>query len=183
MTNDAARAELDIVRAATRALRKAAVAEGAERTRLLRYTADLLVDLRALHSDAEGRPDWRGKSYAYRDAVRDIYAGAGLPAESGDATKTALRYHIGVALRERLSTDDLASAGLSQLDPRDRQAHRRAELEEAGPQSPERIIANLSLFSRRLDDANSSKVSQHDLDRVRDAAARLEAWLASHREE
>lgn len=174
------RAELDIVRAATRTLRKAVTAAAPDRTRLLREVADLLVDLRALHTGTDGETDWAGKSYAYRDAVRDIYAGAGLPSEGSDSTKTALRYHIGNALRDRLSPDELEAAGLSRLDPRDRQAKRRAEVEDAMPQSADQLISGLALLARRLDNAKG-KVTQHDLDRAIDAAARLEDWLATHR--
>lgn len=183
MTSDAARRELDLTRAATRALRKAVNSEGADRTRLLRQVADLLVDLRALYTDSDGEPDWRGKSYAYRDAVRAIYAGAGLSADTNDSTKTALRYHIGNVLRERLDEDTLKAVGLSALDPRDRQAKRRAELGESAPQSADALIADLAILAKRLDDARSNSVTDRDFDRLDDATERLLKWLEAHRKE
>lgn len=179
MTSPEPPRELQIVRAATRQLRKAVAAPAHERTRLLRGVADLLVDLRALHTGTDGETDWAGKSYAYRDAVRDIYAGAGLPADSSDSTKTALRYHVGNVLRERLTPDELVSAGLSRLDPRDRQASRRTSVEGTAPQTPDKIIANLALLARRLDDGRG-KVTEHDIERAREAARRLEHWLDKH---
>jgi hypothetical protein len=181
MAPDNARAILNLQRSATRELRKAVESDGADRTHHLRATADLLVDLRALHEDAEGGPDWRGRSFAYRDLVRGIYAGAGLPPDSGDTTKTALRYHVGNALRERLSPDDLDALGLSPLDPRDRQASRRASLgESAGPQAPDRLISDLLTSARRLL-TSRGKVTAHDLARAEEAARALETWLRSHR--
>lgn len=180
MTTDAAR-ELDIVRTATRTLRKALTADATERTRLLRTVADLLVDLRGLHTGADGLPDWRGKSFAYRDAVRDIYAGAGLSSESNDTTKTALRYHVGNALRERLSRDDLEAAGLLALDPRDRQQHRRAELGEADavPRA-DRVIADLFILAKRLDASDPRGVSKADRNRLSAAHALIGGWLKKH---
>jgi hypothetical protein len=179
-TDDNARAILRLQRAATRELRKAAEAEGAERTHHLRATADLLVDLRALHLDHEGAPDWRGKTFAYRDLIRSVYAAAGLPPESGDTAKTALRYHVGIALRERLSAAELDEMGLSPLDPRDRQASRRASLDEGTPQTADRLIANLNLAARRLGDTRG-KVSDHDLARAEEAQRALDVWLKAHR--
>jgi hypothetical protein len=182
-SNDAdgtARRILDLQRAATRELRKAVAAEGADRTHHLRATADLLVDLRGLHVDQEGAPDWRGKTFAYRDLVRGIYAAAGLPPESGDTVKTALRYHVGNALRDRLTPEQLDEVGLSALDPRDRQASRRASLGEGAPATPDRLISDLNLSARRLQDSRG-KVSEHDLARAEEASRALEAWLASHR--
>jgi hypothetical protein len=176
----AARRILDLQRAATRELRKAVAAEGADRTHHLRATADLLVDLRALHLDAEGAPDWRGKTFAYRDLVNSVYAAAGLPPESGDTTKTALRYHVGNALRERLTPDELDEVGLSALDPRDRQASRRASLGEGTSATPDRLIADLNLSARRLQESRG-KVTAHDLARAEDAKRALDVWLTAHR--
>jgi hypothetical protein len=180
MATDNARAILNLQRAASRELRKAVDSEGTDRTHHLRATADLLVDLRGLHLDQEGAPDWRGKTFAYRDLVRAIYAGAGLPPDSGDTTKTALRYHVGIALRERLSPAELDEMGLSALDPRDRQASRRESLGEGAPQSPDRLIADLLLAARRLG-ATRGKVSPHDLARAEEASRSLEEWLTRHR--
>jgi hypothetical protein len=181
-TDDAANAReiLSLQRAATRSLRKAIDAEGHDRTHHLRATADLLVDLRALHEGADGGVDWRGKSFAYRDLVRSIYAAAGLPPESGDTTKTALRYHVGNALRERLTPDELDEVGLSALDPRDRQASRRASLGEGSTATPDRLISDLSLSARRLQESRG-KVTAHDLARAEDAKRALDVWLAAHR--
>lgn len=178
MTASTSRKIVSLTREATLALRRATTAEGQERTRLLRRVADLLVDLRALHTDQDGLPDWRGKTYAYRDLVNDIYSGAGLPKDSGDTTKTALRYHVGNALRDRLSAEELAEVGLSALDPRDRQQHRRAALDAAEMQDAPLLIGNVHLYARRLDDASMKGVTHHDLARVEDSIKRLQDFHA-----
>lgn len=180
--NASARAILDLTRAATRSLRKAVAASGVERTHHLRETADHLVDLRGLHLDAEGAPDWPGRTFAYRDLVRSIYASAGLGPDSGDTTKTALRYHVGNSLRERVDPSDLDAAGLSSLDPRGRQQNRRASLGESQPVTPDRLIADLTIATQRLERL-PGKVSRHDLARAEEALRRLEAWLSKRREQ
>lgn len=171
----------DLTKKATAALRRADRSEGAERSRHLRRTADLLVDLRALHANTEGETDWRGTSYPYRALVASIYSGAGLPQESGHKTKTALRYHIGSALRERLSDEDLKAAGLGNLDPRERQQARRAEVGDAVPQGADRIIAHVNYAVRRLQHSRPGRLSAHDIARAEDAHERLGEWLHAWR--
>lgn len=185
MTTDAgAAAMLALTRQATRVLRRADRSTGAERTRLLRQVADLLVDLRGLHTGTDGLPDWPGRSYAYRDAVRSIYAAAGLPPESSHATKTALRYHVGVALRERLPEETLAAAGLSDLDPRDRQQHRRTRLDVGhGAPAADHLIAQVLLAVRRLVDTRPRGLTDHDIARAASASTLLAAWVQEHREQ
>lgn len=171
------RSRSSLVREATTTIRRAVIADGAERTRLLRHAADLLVDLRGLFTGHDGAPDWRGKSYDYRSLVRDIYADAGLPADSADSTKTALRYHIGIALRERLNADDLDDAGLHALDPRERQQARR----EAPAPKADALIADIAHAARRLDEAPRNGVTAHDLARLDDAILRLARWRDERR--
>src|SRR4051812_41816767 len=64
------------------------------KTILLRELARVVVDLRSLFSTEDGRADWAGRSYNYRETVARIYAEAGVPADSVETMQSALRYHI-----------------------------------------------------------------------------------------
>lgn len=106
---------------AIRALRRIPQAPESMHPDLYRDAAQALVKLRALHTTRDGRPDWRGQSWDYRQRVNDIYNAAGLPSTPNHPIKSALRYHLGNALRESLSEDELQDAGLHITTPRDRQ--------------------------------------------------------------
>lgn len=118
----------DKIAEATRLLRSVESSDPDLRAGIYRRVANLLIDLRETYTTPDGAPDWRGTSYDYRKTVAEIYSGARLPAsEPRHPTKSALRYHIGVALRERLSPDDLESAGLHAQSQRDSQRIRYRE--------------------------------------------------------
>lgn len=164
-----------IVAAASELLRAAVRGDSSERTAKYRQVADLLIDLRALHTAPDGSPDWAGRSFDYRAAVRDIYSLAGLSSDSSDPHKAALRYHIGNALRERLTPDQLEEAGLTKANPRDRQLARHLEESTARP-TPE-LIAQLAVLVERLTASKDNGVTPRDLNRVRNSVARLSEWL------
>lgn len=103
-------------------LKHRAASELRERAPLLRRAAGHLVELRGLYTTRDGDPDWRGQSWAYRQAVGEVYAEAGL--EPDDPLKVALRYHIGNALREDLTEEQLEHAGLTLKPPRERMSWR-----------------------------------------------------------
>lgn len=165
------------MKSATTQLRRAIAAEsGDERTRAYRATADFLVELRGHFTDSDGEPDMRGKSFAYRDAVRDIYAEAGLGSDPNDPVKAALRYHVGNALRERLSVDELERYGLTTANPRDRQRSRHG----SGETSDADIVASIAMLTARLG-TGDSRVSPHDLTRAAEASRVLAAWVESRK--
>lgn len=100
-------------------------AEEEDRTSLLRRAAETLVDARAVFSTADGEPDWRGRSYAYRRWVREVYDEASLPRDELPAVQAAVRYHVGNVLRDRLSADELEDLGLRAVGPRERSVEKR----------------------------------------------------------
>lgn len=106
---------------AVRDLRLIERAPSSEHPAIYRRVADRLVELRSLHTTRAGNVDWKGQSWDYRQAVNEIYSGAGLPPEPNHPVKSALRYHLGNALRDNLTADQLEQAGLHADTPRDRQ--------------------------------------------------------------
>lgn len=151
-----------------------------ERTRLLREIAGLFVDLREHYLTDTGEPDWRGGTHAYKTTVGEIYRRAGFLDIS--TISAAVRYHVGNALRERLSPEELDDAGLKADTPRTRSVAKRdrnkallAALkpgpgQDATPIDPVRAILGASSLLARIDEARLAELSpnqrQHSSDLV-----------------
>lgn len=155
---------------AIRALRRLEQTPESEHPRIFREVGEILVKLRAIHTTKDGRPDWRGQSWDYRQRVNDIYNGAGLPPEPNHPVKAAIRYHLGNALRDHLSEDELREAGLNPITPRDRQYQRFVNQ------------SSLAEFARALVFHIETRLNvKADPELVKRAAAlanRLNGWLA-----
>lgn len=146
---------------ASDALRAYLQVEEEDRTDLLRQAADALVGARALFYTADGSPDWRGRSYAYRRWVGDVYTEARIPREDLPTIQASVRYHVGNALRERLSSEELAEIGLRPVGPRERSVEKRTrqahtlELFEGGPivdaEDAEEALVVVARILRRID--------------------------------
>lgn len=90
-------------------------------TATYRRFAEVVVDLRKRFPNTAGNgPDWKGTTQAYRDHIAAIYKASGVPEDSVSSMQAAIRYHIGNVLRERLTEDELAEAGLAAQGPLDR---------------------------------------------------------------
>lgn len=113
-------------RTAIRLLSEYRRAKDEARTPLTRQLAETFVEARAHFSDADGRPDWRGKTYPYRVWIREIYDEAGLRGEDANRVQSAIRYHVGAALRARVSDEERAELGIIPQSPRERSHERRA---------------------------------------------------------
>lgn len=168
--------------AAADALRAYPHAEESDRTALLHEAAGYLVDARSLFYTADGTPDWRGRSYAYRRWVGDVYNEAGLPRDVLPTVQAAVRYHVGNVLRERLSADELAGLGLRSVGPRERSVEKRNRqalvlaLFEGGPfTDPGEIVAAVETLSHALDRIPTDSVAKLDTDRRRTARKHLRA--------
>jgi hypothetical protein len=111
---------------ALRLLKEYRSAEDEARTPIARRLAETLVEAREHFTDAEGETDWRGRTYPYRQWVREIYDDANLRGEDGKRVQAAIRYHIGAALRARLSDEERERLGLMPQSPRERSGERRA---------------------------------------------------------
>lgn len=120
-----ARTLADARAAATKAVRRYLTASADDRTDVLRELAHALVDMRAHFLDGDRRPDWAGRSYAYRQAVGEVYTEAGLPADKKSTLRAATAYHISNVLHERLTPDELAEMNLRDVSARGRNVERR----------------------------------------------------------
>lgn len=143
-----------------------------ERAPILRRAAGHLVRLRGLYTTKAGDPDWRGQSWDYRQKVGEIYAAAGLDAAGESGVKVALRYHIGNALREDLSEDELEQAGLSPKPPRERTSWRYKE------------GANQAEFARhlvyRMVRTPAMEPDKETLEHARELRDEIDRWLRRH---
>lgn len=107
-------------------LKKYVGANDAERTSILRELAIALVDARGEFHREDGSPDWKGRSYAYRVFVRELYDGVAFNKEQQNTIQAAVRYHIGQVLRDRLDDETLEAYDLLAKSPRERGAEQRA---------------------------------------------------------
>lgn len=108
-----------------RLLKRYAKATEEQKTALLRAIAESLVELRALFERPDGSPDWKGRTYAYRAFIRDVYDEAGIARGDQPTVQAAVRYHVGAVLRERLDEETLAEYELIAKSPRERSQDRR----------------------------------------------------------
>lgn len=114
-----------IRREALASLRSARDAPHESRAPYLRRMAELVVELREHFMNAEGEPDWRGSSYAYRQSVADLWSEAGITGDERATMNGALRYHVGAALRDRLDEAELEALNLRAESPRERSRQQR----------------------------------------------------------
>jgi hypothetical protein len=118
---------LDQIQAdAADALRAVAAAEAREdadaATHARKLAAKYLVEAREHFLDAEGNPDWTARTHAYRDFHGETFTLAGLSGTEAQKIRVSLRYHVGNAVRERLSPEEAAAAGLQAKAPKARMA-------------------------------------------------------------
>lgn len=100
--------------------------EPAERTAAVKSIADANVAARVHFWGADGKPDWLGRTHAYRTWVHNTMVEAGVPSDRRHALQSAVRHHLGALLRERLSEDEVAELGISRKSPQERASEARA---------------------------------------------------------
>lgn len=132
---------------AVRTLKKYAKSDPSQRTAILRDLAETLVEARAHFTRPDGSTDWKGRSYAYRTFVRDIYDRANIDRDESVSIQASTRYHIGEVLRETLSEDDLVEYGLQAPSPKVRARDRRATRTATLSALTARDFAGGSLFA------------------------------------
>lgn len=126
------------------------------RTVALRDLAEVMVDMREHFVTPEGDPDWSGRTFAYRELARELYAEAGFPHDQAQAVQAAVRYHVGNIVRQRLSVDELADHGLRDVGPKQRarlsrdaqSALMRSFRQSADPDVVRNVAAALHLLDR-----------------------------------
>jgi hypothetical protein len=105
--------------------------EGERRTMLYRDLAEQMVELRQHYLTPNGKPDWTGRTGAYRLGVRALFADAGYSPAERQAVQTSVRYHIGNIIRATVAHSDLEDLGLDTVTPKERARQRtRAERDE-----------------------------------------------------
>lgn len=98
-----------------------------DQTTLLRNIAVTMVALRKQNTTSDGKTDWVGRGAEYRARVKKLFADAGIGAEDEDTIRQAVRYHIGVILRDVMTPDELAEFNLQEKSPVERGRAARAE--------------------------------------------------------
>lgn len=100
------------------------------KTEILKRLAAVVVEVRSKFWDEEtGQPDWRGKTWEYRQFMTAMYEKAGVPPASVSGVQSSLRYHVGNQLREVVGEKELSQAGLLSESPKDRMDRQRTEAE------------------------------------------------------
>lgn len=144
-------------------LRDYARAELEARTPITRALADVLVEARSHFTDADGETDWKGKTYPYRQWVRSTFDDAGLRGDESKRVQSAIRYHVGTALRKRLSEEDLERFGLQSATPRERSHDRRQQRSAILNVLNAREVAGGALLALT---ATNSIIARIDLDEI-----------------
>ena len=98
-----------------------------ERAEAIKELSVLLLQLRAEFTTEDGKTDWTGRTYAYRSAVRELFAMSGVPRERTIKMQALTRYHIGNLLRDQLDPEQLADLGLIVESPNERSNEKRRE--------------------------------------------------------
>lgn len=89
-------------------------------TILLKNIATVVVALRMQYGDM------RGETHPYRQAVAEMYRAAGVPPTNSDKMQTAVRWHVGNLLRQRLTPRQLEKHDLLPTSPLERLQDTRA---------------------------------------------------------
>lgn len=150
-----------------------------DRTPLLRTLAERLVDAREHFSRADGSPDWKGRSYPYRVWVRDVFSDAGTAKNMQATVQSAIRYHVGAVLRDRLDEATLADYDLIPKSPKERSADRRQGRTALLQALTSKDLAGGSLMALTAASTVLAKIEPGDLDDLDGHAAEVaEATLA-----
>lgn len=103
---------------------RAYLEQGGTRTDLVRAAGNDVAKLRSLFTRNDA-PDWSGRSREYREAMSEVYSRLNVEGKRREALQFAVRFHAGNAIRAQAGADELESAGLGAVSPRDRIQRRR----------------------------------------------------------
>lgn len=113
--------DLDLIsQRAAALLRRIRALPPEERAPLYRELSGVLVEARGCFLKSDGRPDWRGATYPYRQWLRAVYDAAHVPKAELASMQSTLRYHIGAVIRDRLDSKTLAEYGFQEHSPREK---------------------------------------------------------------
>lgn len=126
---------------------------GQSLTETYRRLAGVIVDLRKRFPNSqETGPDWRGTTQAYREAVAKMYEASGVEPDSVSNMQAAIRYHIGNVLRERLSAEELAAAGLKAEGPLQRSRNGNGNGRDDRPENEEEWFEDTITTLKSIED-------------------------------
>ncbi|GAA2843952.1 hypothetical protein Acy02nite_68570 [Actinoplanes cyaneus] len=185
----ATRTKHELSRDLVRALRALRNADSEHRLRRLREVARLTFDLREHFLTPAGEPDWAGRTWAYRNHVREQYKEAGYEADEATNTQSNVRYHISNLARTRLSEDEIASLGLRKETPveynRSQRATARALLEAAqaagkadDTEDVLRMLGTALLMLQKIPAATIGDMEADDRQKARGVLSKLRGIVA-----
>jgi hypothetical protein len=143
-SGDITKSREQIIEEATEAIRHATreVVDGKYNTQYIKEAAERLIDLRMTYTDRYGKADLQGNTYAYRQAVAEVMGSAGISESERAKVMNAIRYHIGNAVRARLTPEELEDYGFLKTAPLDRARKdrvQRAKMQRAAVLGEEQI--------------------------------------------
>jgi hypothetical protein len=160
------------------------------RTVTNRRLAELAFEMREHFLTEEGNPDLAGRTWKYRDHVRNLYRDAAFSEEEAKTAQSAVRYHLGNIARQRLDPEQLEDAGLSDTAPvvRGREAREgrsvllRSIRAGEGP-DPDivKAITGALVLLQRADAKRVAALRGKELQLTRDALEALETRVAELR--
>lgn len=133
--------------------------EGPEATVRLREVARAMVQAREQFTLMDGTPDWKGRSGDYRRWIGEALTEAGV--EDRHSLQSALRYHTGELIRQRLSERELEEYGFLPDSPRTQISERRSEM-----QSLYNLVAGSGPIKQVDDREAALRLIKHMLSRV-----------------
>lgn len=100
---------------------KLIVSDVEETTDNYRMAADCFIEMRSLVTTVDGRIDWGGRTYTYRQLAGGAYDEAGIHGAERARIAANVRHHISYMLHARLTAEELEDAGIGPLSSRARQ--------------------------------------------------------------
>lgn len=162
-----------VQREGVRLLKRYLQASEHDRTPLLRQIAEILVEARGQFTRPDGSPDWKGRSHPYRMWVREAFTEAGVLKDDQAAVQAAIRYHVGVVLREVLDEETREEYGLIPRSPKERSQDRRESRTALLQALTSRDIAGGALVALSAAQAVFSKIEPKDFDDLDGHAAEV----------
>ncbi|OZV74756.1 hypothetical protein CA850_29705 [Micromonospora echinospora] len=183
---------------ALRALRRGEVSRE-RKTQLYREAAEATFALREhfdVGKDGKPEPDWSGRSREYREFIRSLYVKTGYDRDDAKTVQTAIRFHVGNLVRDRLSPEVVEDLGLKPEHATDRMKdYRRVRSavvatarESASSGNPDalRALAAAHVVLSKVSTAEVAALSGREREQARAVLARLKdhaGWLAAAAEE
>lgn len=140
-----------------------------------RRAAELIVTLRGRFQTPTGEPDLLGEFRPYREAVREVYADAGVSPSDRSRVQSAIRYHVGNVLRERYQAEELERLGIMAESPYEKTKERRMAAAEELQESRLASATNEELLATIRGLTETVEQLREELGDLRSRASKREA--------